>query len=386
MNPIHTLLLFPFLSLSMAACAQEPSPNPGQDQPPVQAPAPSGLPAALLGCWLGTGDDHERLEFKADGTVLADGVLMAATCRGDRLTIEAGGQRVTATWRVAGDELTLALRRPDGSAARETYRRVEAAAPAREQVGAVQFELPVGWSVGRREGDIALINPGFAPTDTLDALIVVAVAPLADAARRQAITAVLQAQLPQVAVDLREQQVEADLRGVVVQAMALPNRAGAQLQVPGRAGGQQPVTVWLGATKDGRHSATVLLVVVRGKEDSFLPGARQLLSSIEFGAAAARAPAAGGGELAGLEFGHASFGSGSSLTTVYRFAAGGRAHRRTMFSSSIGGTDSEAGGGFEQRGDQVTIRIGADTVEATIERQGGQIVALRIGRALYRRS
>lgn len=257
-------------------------------------------------------------------------------------------------------------------------------APGREQVGPLRFALPDGWSVGRREGQVALINPGFAEADTLDALVVVAAAPLEAAARGQSVTALLQAQLPQIAVDLDQQQVEVDLRPAHVRSVALPKTAGAELQVAGRAGGQQPVTVWIGATKDDRHAATVMVVVVRGKESRFVPGAQRLLASLEFGAASSAA--SGAEELAGLEFGHASFGSGSSLTTVYSFGAGGSAQRRTMFSSSFGGTDSEAGGVFEQSGDGVTIRIGADVVEATIERQAGRVVALRIGGALYRRS
>ncbi|MCA8964524.1 MAG: hypothetical protein H6838_19265 [Planctomycetes bacterium] len=386
MNPIHSLFPLLLTVFTLCACGQEPAGGPSPA--PSHVPGQAAVPTALMGHWLGTGDDHERLEFRADGTLLADDVPLPCKVRGEELLLEVQGQRIGATWGVEGEELTITLRRADGSVAVERYRRVTApvATEARERLGALSFVLPPTWRVANRDGDVALINPGLAATDTLDALIVVAVTPVEAAARARSAAALLQSQLPRIGADLGGQQVEVDLARAVAQPMRSPGLDAAELQVRGRAGGQRAVTVWLGAAKGEAFAATVLVVVLKGREAAFLPGARQLLGSAQFGAAAPAAVRGAGEELAGLEFGHASFGSGSSLTTVYRFGTGGSAQRRTMFSSSLGGTDSEAGGTFELRGDRVVIRIGDDVVEAQIERRSGAAIALRIGNAVYRRS
>jgi len=340
---------------------------------------------ALVGTWRATGGDQEALEFRADGTLVFNGGELRYSTRGSRLVLEADGERVEGTWRVTDGELTLTLRRADGGSATDRYRRVEPAA-TRAAVGRASFVLPTGWTIAHREGDLALINAGFAATDTLDALVVVASATLEGVDLNRTVTALLEAHLPALATDLRGQAVEVQHLRAKVTALALPKLAGAEVTLAGRAGGERPVTVWVGMARDATASATVLAVVLRGQEDEFVPGARRILESVEF--AAADPVSTGDGTvsgLAGLEFGSSTFGSDSSLTTAYRFAANGSVTRRTMFSSPFGGTDSEADGTFVQRGDSVTIRVDGETFEATVERRGGEVSALRIGSAVHRR-
>lgn len=205
---------------------------PAQEPAPEAAPAPRGA-EQLLGNWIGTDADAERLEFRPDGTLRAGGAVTRYRADYERLAIEAGDAVVTGTWTVVGPRLSIALTLPDGSS---------------------------------RRGDYLRATPGAA--------------------------------------------------------------------VP----------------------------------------------------VAAAAPQADGDLLAGLEFGHSSFGSGSSLTCVYTFGAGGRMQVRRMFSSSIGGSDSTTPGTFQVRGDTVTMRVGDEVVQATIERDGTEVHGLRIGAARYART
>lgn len=125
--------------------------------------------------------------------------------------------------------------------------------------------------------------------------------------------------------------------------------------------------------------AAVLAVVVAGREDRFLPGARGVLRSLQINDA-------GGGvaELTG-EFGVSTAGS-SSRTITYTFRGNGSVTVHRMFSSSVGSHDSTAHGTFTVRDDSVTMSIQGETVEATLERSGADIQALRIGATRYGRT
>jgi hypothetical protein len=373
MNPLRCVcsVLLPIL----LAAAQEP------------APAPS----ALHGAWVSTGPDRERLEFRADGVLAVDGAELRWRAAGAELSLIAPGTTLRGTWRVADAELTIALQTPEGETRTQQYRRADGAraTPAtRGTAGRATFELPAGWSIARQDGDHALLNPGLRANDTLDALVAVLSGAVDGDANGQDAAALLRARLPELAAELASQEIEVDARPAAVRGVELPaGNGGAELRAAGRAAGRR-VTVWVGATRDDANWAAVLVVVLAGAEERFLPGGRHVLQTLGFAAAApAPAPADGAdaGGLAGLEFGRSTFGSGSSLTTVYTFGEGGALRRRTMFSASVGGSDSTDAGTFAVRGDAVTLQVGDDATEARIERRDGQIVALRIGSARYER-
>ena len=257
-----------------------------------------------------------------------------------------------------------------------------------EVVGNARFALPEGWSVLRGDGSVALLNPGFRSTDTLEALVVVASEPRPSRAAGSDAVALLREQLPKLAIDLEQQQVDCRLLPKSVVAGELPGgRPFAELRANGFAEGRRPVTVWLGALAGERDLALVLVVALRGKDERYVAGARQVLGGLQFGAPAAASakPYAAADELAGLEFGTESFGSDSSLTTVYKFGRGGALQRRTMFSSPFGGSDQEASGRYERTGDTVVVRVGDEVVRGVVQRRGTQVAALRIGGATYRR-
>ncbi|MCC6673104.1 MAG: hypothetical protein IT458_18710 [Planctomycetes bacterium] len=396
MNPFATAL--PALLLVLAPAAQGPAPD----------------ASALLGSWRSQDEDQELLEFRAGGVVRVDRTTLRYRTQGSRLTLLAQGGSIQGTWRVSEPHLTVVLQTPDGEMRTGRYRRIGAAPGPAEEVrdagggetrgraddstlgagalhegpvtparaGRLAFGLPKGWSVARREGGNLLLNPGLKADDTLDALLVVLSGPLAPAERGTAIEALLRARLPDVAGELAGQEIEMDAAGARVAGFARAEGRGAEARTTGRTSSGKRVTVWIGAAQDGDHYAAVLAVVVQGREAAFLPGARRILHSLTFAPADATADAG----LAGLEFGNSTFGSGSSLTTVYAFGADGSVRRRTMFSSSIGGTDSTATGTFTRRGDTLVLEIGDETIEARLELDAGLPVALRIGAVRYRRT
>lgn len=261
--------------------------------------------------------------------------------------------------------------------------RVEPAA-SHETVGRASFTLPRGWAIANRDGDLALVNPGFAATDTLDALIVVGSETLEGADLTRTVTALLEANLPTLDEYLREVQVEVDLRRAKVTALTLPKLSGAELTLAGKSGGKLPVTVWVGTTRDAKAAASVLVVVLRGKEETYLPGARRILESLQFTAEPKDDKSVSAG-LGGLEFGYSRIYDGGSTTTTYRFRANGTVTKHRMTSTSFNSSESEAHGTYVQRGDQVTIRVDGSAEEATLERRAGKLTGLRMGNTVHDR-
>jgi hypothetical protein len=372
--------LIPTLLLSLALTVLVPTESrAARAAPPSVAQAAS---AELVGTWQATGADQELLEFRADGLLDYDGGSLRYSTRGSRLVLEVEGQEVEGTWRIIEGELTLTLVGPDGESTSERYLRVEPAG-SREAVGRASFSLPKGWTIGNRNGELAVVNPGFEETDTLDALIVVGSDTLEGDDLSRTVSGLLEVNLPVLEEYLRQVQVEAELSRAKVTALALPKLAGAQITLSGLSGGQLPVTVWVGTTRDANAAASVLVVVLRGKEDAYLPGARRILESLQFTAEPQRDVNSSAG-LAGLTFGHVSFYDSGSSTTTYSFYASGAVTRESITSTSDG-FGSETRGSYVLRGDRVTIQVDGSTEEATLERSGGEVTGLRMGNIVYDR-
>ncbi|MFO1078636.1 MAG: hypothetical protein U1E73_13005 [Planctomycetota bacterium] len=261
----------------------------------------------------------------------------------------------------------------------------EAPAPT-HSVGRACFTLPKGWTEARRTDDVVIVNPGFAADDELVALVFVTAGELTREERTETLPSLLRAQLPLLAAQLADQQLAIDVARAKVAALELAGGPGAELRAPGMAG-EHPVELWIGARRDATWSGCVIAVVMRDHRAAYLPGARAILDGMRLQDAAAAKPAPGGAvaELAGAEFGRESFGSGASLTTVYTFGQGGAVQRRTMFSSQWNSSDSTAPGSYRCEGDRVTLSIGDDVLNGTIERQGGRVTALVFGGNRYRR-
>ncbi|MEZ6017095.1 MAG: hypothetical protein R3F49_18405 [Planctomycetota bacterium] len=234
---------------------------------------------------------------------------------------------------------------------------------------------------------MALLNPGLRSTDTFDALIVVRTGPVDEKDLKRSARSLLQAAVPGITADLREQALQVTRGRARARDLSLGDVEAAEITLTGAAGDGRAVHAWIAMTRDARDSALVLVVALQGREDTYLASARQMLASLRFEAApqeASTKPQASAAALLGLEFGHTTFGSDSSLTTVYRFTAEGVVTRRTMFSSPFGGSDSEVRGSFTVLGEDVTLRLDGEVVRAKLERRENQVTGLKLGNATYR--
>lgn len=374
---------------------------------------------SLLGAWVATGAEQERLEFHRGGALLVDGTEMRYRVQGSRLTIETDGESLHGTWAIAEPHLTITLAMPDGGSRSERYRREREQAPRRRQpeqdpsdapwgvspagtratAGRATFALPSGWGVANSDERSALLDLGLREPDTLDAIVIVTSDELTDDASRLAPTELLRSRLQAIAAELTDMQVEIDVSRASVREAG---RAGAELRVPGTSAGEYPVSVWIGVVRNHTHFAAVLAVMVSGRESRFLPGARSVFESLQLSERAlVRGDSTrggdggeGGGEgggaesagLAGLEFGHSMISGDSSLTILYAFGADGSVRKQRLYSSPFGGSESGGSGSYSVSGDSLTIQVDGEVVEATIERAGGGVSALRIGGNRYERS
>lgn len=256
-------------------------------------------------------------------------------------------------------------------------------AEALTHVGAVALALPSGWRVDQRADDGAVLDTGLPPERARDAVVLLVGGELPAEAVGVSATELLRARLPDLAADLRGQGLTVALRRADVVAASCAAGAGAKVALSGRGVDGRTLAVEVHAAADRGRWAGIVAIAVPGAGDAALAGARQAFASLRFPDGPAPQGAPSTAALAGMEFGHATFGRDASLSTTYRFAAGGRVVRRTMFSSPVGSSDREEPGAYTLRGDVVVLRCGDDETTARVERRNGRVVALRIGQARY---
>jgi len=360
----------------------------------------------LLGIWVSTGDDAERLEFRRGGVLLVDGAEARYRAGGNQLSIQGAEGSCSGVWQVVEPRLWITLRMEDGTSRTAAYRR-EAARPGpgvkglrppvrdpgteRATAGAASFALPSGWGIAKTDARSALLDLGLRPPDTLDALVIVTSGEVPEEVRDLPIVELLRSHLQEIATELVDLQVEIDARTAGVRAVRLPDGSGAELTVRGTSGGQYPVTVWVGATRNETRYAAVIAAVVTGQEGRFLPGARSVLRTLVISGVPAggsrperQGTERGDTSLTG-EFGYSTAGS-TSRTITYTFHGNGNVTVHKMFSSPVGCHDSTAHGTFIRRGGSVTMHIQDEVVEATAEGSGAGIQALHIGATRYLRT
>lgn len=377
------------------------------DAPPARArdfaPRATEAGAELAGTW--EGDDEatrgEVLKLGADGSGELDGRPLRWRIAGrGQLRYELDGESLGAAYRIEGEVLELRV-----GAERLRYRRVEPVQgyqvpPALGEVdrsagrrhraaqGEFSFELPAGWSVGAESEEGLWIQPGLAPGETLDALILVQHGELELEDQNVA---------PAALVDRHEAAFRAEMKAAGIELAPAAQRARAVLvgDVPGA------VQEWRGKTADGRELRLWLGGVVRrdawltvagallsGREERFLPGLKRVFATL--------APAAPERNqelerlLAGRSFSRSeSFGRAGSSTSWYSFGADGRVKKELSMgglsglSGSVHGS-SEEWGRYEAIGPTLYLyfRDGQSTAEAALE--GGGISGLRMHGAFYR--
>lgn len=253
----------------------------------------------------------------------------------------------------------------------------------RSDDGVLASELPRGWTIAAAEPGRVLVNPGLKQTDKLDCLLAVVWGELDASQRGLDAVATMEAHDEELRAELKAQQVDLRTPKERPARVDVGGFDGAERMYEGKAAGNS-VRTWVGTTlQDGWH-ATVVAVVVAGREDAFLPGARTMLAAARL--SAPKRDAQLEARLAGAEFGGStSFGGGGSIETVYRFERGGAVLRTALVSGSFGidgatGGESKKRGSWTTSGSTLRMRFEDGVEEAQLELRGSKVQALVVGR------
>ncbi len=245
--------------------------------------------------------------------------------------------------------------------------------------GALAAELRQGWTIAATEPGRVLVNPGLQETDTLDCLLVVVWGELEPSQHALDAAGIMQAQDEELRAELRAQQVDLQRAKSPPMRLDAGGRDAAEQVYEGRAAGNK-VRTWVGTTlQDGWH-ATVVAVVVIGREERFLPGAKRLLSSARL--AAPKRDAQAEARLAGAEYaGQQDFGPGGAISVVYRLERDGGVVRTSLVSGSFGidgavGGESRKQGRWTSDGQRVRMRFDDGVEEGVVEGAGARVLVV----------
>jgi hypothetical protein len=383
---------------------ETPRPAPPVDNPLAQPPAGNPLarpgPDAYARRFAGNDIALELSGSAAAGyrgTLEFAGATYPVTARLDqaglRGTFEVGGQPFAFEARLDGDRLRL---RSGGNeyqleapplAADPAPAVQDIAAPAegggtrwQHPRGWFGFEMPRGWSVARELEDGLMLNPGLAPTDTLDALILVRHGRLDEAERRLAPVELIRRGEPDLRQELAGQGIRIGPAEKAPRAVQVGAAPAAEQTWRGTTQNGITVEVWLGALVEGEFSVAVVAVLVDGKGARFMPQIRRVFETLS-----ANPPKDDPTALAGRSFSHSeTFPGSGSFHTIYEFRADGTVRKQMIVSGGDVGGDSDEVGRFEVVGDEVTLSFGDDRSSGKIVVEGGVVRGLRFGRTLYR--
>jgi hypothetical protein len=257
--------------------------------------------------------------------------------------------------------------------------------------GWFSIDLPKPWSVAQQAESSLAINPGFTPSDTLDALVVIAYGELDTDQARIDIADLFESVRPSVLQDLASQGIEVQDGRSRARRVALAHATGVIQLWKGKAG-ERDVVVWFGGLTSGGYYLTVTAAVLADKVRRFLPGAKRILYSAQ-PRPPQRDPAVER-ELEDAEFSALETrpgGSRGSFSTILQFRTGNSVKRTIIISGTVGvmtdvGGSSEEWGTYQVIGDEVRLSFSGSQDALTIAVEQGHIVALeREGRTYSRR-
>lgn len=353
----------------------------------------------------------KRQGDRIEGTFAVDGEEYSFRCTlaGDVLTLVSDG--VEYTLRAKAEPATknpLARGRKEGGAdagkdgegpggGKPALAELEgvwsgAVAALRHPDGLFTAEMPKGWSIAETNDEAMVINPGFTATDTLDCLLLVTWGELDEGDRGVDVVTLFERSEQELLDGLRQQGIETGRAKQKPRKVAVGDRAGAEQIWDGRAQ-NGALRVWCGGLVEREYYLAVVAIVMNGKDDKFLPGARRLFRSLQ-----PKAPErneAAERSLAGATFGSGNMGgSGGSFHAIYEFRADGSVKKQLMLSGTVGGGpgvgvdvggDTEESGRFRAVGNLLYLQFKSGQEVARIESEGGRVTALRFGKSLYRR-
>lgn len=291
----------------------------------------------------------------------------------------------------AGDEPAVSSspdRSPAAIVETKPAGRETAGTPWRSDDATLSSVLPRGWTIAAKEPGRVLVNPGLGDTDRLDCLLVVVWGELDASQHGLDALATMDAHDAELRAELKAQQVDLLPPTTPPKRLAVGGHDGAERIYEGKAAGSR-VRTWVGTTLQEGWHATVVAVLVSGREERFLPGARSIL--VEARIAAPRRDEQLARQLAGAEFaGTSSFGEGGAIHVVYRFDESGGVTRTSLVSGSFGidgttGAESTRSGRWTSSGSTLRMRFDDGVEDAQLERQGAQVRALAAGKLLCTR-
>lgn len=401
-----------------------PAPTPDGDNPLARPPAgnPLAQPAADPWARRFTGEDialelkgsardgyHGQLVFggttypvtaKADGNQLSGSFVVgaqafefAASLDGDALQLTSGGT----DYALKGEPLAAAApAAPANPLAKAPAPRAltGVAKPSgntwKHPRGWFTFEMPEGWSVAREAEEGILLNPGFGPQDSLDALIFLTYGRLDADEKNVPIDELLQKGEDEIRGQLEQQGIQVGRADGKPEKVSVGEVPGAIQTWSGRAQSGVDVEVWTGALVKRDYYLAVMAVLVGGKGDRFLPEIKRVFQTLRPTPPEPNPELAAA--LAGREFSHIeTMRDSGAFTTIYELRAGGRVRKQMLVSGTLGGSggtgiggSSDETGTWEVVGDEVFLYFADGQSSGQVVMEGGQIVGLRFGKLLYR--
>jgi hypothetical protein len=324
----------------------------------------------------------------------------AATLSGDTLTLTSGGK----TYRLEGEASRAANplgagpaanplgAKPGGAAAKKgapvPLEGVDKGAASRFEHprGYFSFEMPKGWKVWRQTEDGLLLNPGLTEKDSLDAIIVVSYGQLDAEDRNQPIADLLTRYEPELEQELAGQGIRLGKAAGEVEKVAIGDVPGAVRSWAGSTAAGQALTVWFGGLVKREYYLSVSAVIVKGKEDRFLPKVKRIFLTMKPRPPQRNLKAEEA--LVGKRFTKSSGGSGGSFHTTYTFRAGGQVEKEMLMSGMVGlsdvGGDSTEAGRYEVIGEELFLYFKGGQSSGRLVVEGGAITGIRFGEAVYR--
>lgn len=256
----------------------------------------------------------------------------------------------------------------DGAATRHEHPR-----------GWYSFDLPVGWEIAEQNDDGLLINPGL--TTTLDAILLVTHGELDEAETNAEVTRLLDQHAPELLAELAGQGIRLDKARKPSRKVTVGEVPGAVQRWTGKTGDGKPVTLWVGGVTKREYWLGVSLIVLGAEEDTFLPGAKRLFSTLEL------APPERNRKLEqalfGRSFAHTDNSSSGSFSTTYELRGDLTVFKQSFFSAGEISSSTEDTGRWEIVGDEIYLYFQDGQKGGRLVLQGGQATAVMFGDTRY---
>lgn len=231
-----------------------------------------------------------------------------------------------------------------------------------------------------------LVNPGFGPEDTLDALILLTYGELEASDRNVPPAALIERHSPAFKRDLRKEGIQLGKPLSKARAVLVGEVPGGVKEWSATVQGGKKVDVWLGTIVKRDCYLSVGAVIVDGAAERFLPRIKRIFFTLE-ASPPERNPALER-LLAGRSIGKVDINASGSFTTTYAFHDGGGVTSLSMMSGSPSDFDpvsmsSEQQGRYEVVGDVLYMYFGSGQESGVVSVEAGRLVGVLFGETLY---